>query len=126
MVGRLPPVRRLAEALVLWRELNQDSPQADSHNCQLDQRQESQGSPTSTTNLVFPSPGLVSSWVRRSALQLAALMETYSFLNLPDTFIRVLCDQPTDLAERQLSGEGPRRGQEDVFGGPGRKSEEAS
>ena len=126
MVGQLPPVSTLAEALVLWRELNQDSPQADSHNCQLDQRQEPQGSSTSTTNLVFPSPGLVSSWVRRSALQLAALMETYSFLNLTDTFIRVLCDQPTDLAERQLSGEGQRRGKEDVFGGPVMKNEEAS
>ena len=62
--------------------------------------------------------------MRKSALQLAVLMETSSFLNLTDTFIRVLYDQPTDLAERQLSGEGPRRGKEDVFGGPGRKSED--
>ena len=116
MVGQLPPVSKLDEAPVLGRELNQDSPQAESHSCQLDQRQESQGSSTSTTNSVFASPGLVSSWVRQSALQLAALMETYSFLSLTGTFIRVLCDQPTDLAERQLSGEGPGRGQEDVFG----------
>ena len=76
--------------------------------------------------LSLPQSRPVSSWVRKSALQLAVRMETSSFLNLTDTFIRVLCDQPTDLAERQLSGEGPTRGKEDVFGGPGRKSEEAS
>lgn len=64
----------------------------------------------------------------RSALKSAVLMEISSFLNSADMFIRVLCDQPTDLAERQLWGNNlglwGRKG--DVFGGQGRKSGEAS
>lgn len=37
-----------------------------------------------------------------SALKLAVLMETSSFLNSTDMFTCVLCDQPMDLAKRRL------------------------